>query len=57
MGLYPGGGTDYEATRALCADCPVRRECLEGGAGRPRPHGAAVGRDEWRRETRDTAGR
>ena len=35
---------DLERAKALCADCPIRRECLVRGAGTP----GAMGRLGWR---------
>lgn len=30
---------DLEAAKVLCADCPLRRECLEGAVARSEPWG------------------
>jgi WhiB family redox-sensing transcriptional regulator len=30
---------DVERAKALCADCPLRRECLEGALERREPYG------------------
>lgn len=48
--FFPGRGPgEADAAKAVCADCPVRRECLQYALRAPEEHGVWGGLDEKER--------
>src|SRR5690606_558387 len=58
--FYPESGKTGSAVKAICAECPVRQDCLEHALVTPEPFGICGGKSERERRAiraeRDAAG-
>ena len=58
--FFPSDGVGVESARRVCANCPVKDECLGWAMSRPEVHGtwggmSARGRQRLRRQLREAS--